>query len=46
MKRQIVTILLGAVVMLGTATTLFAGVAAAIPGCDAFHVNCIGSTSH
>ena len=46
MKKQIVTIVLGAVVMLGTATALFAGGAAGIPGCDAFHVNCNGSTSH
>ena len=41
MKKQIVTIMLGAVVMLGTATTLFAkpinGVAY---GCDVFHVDC------
>jgi hypothetical protein len=33
MKKQIVTIVLGAVVMLGTATTLFAG-----SDCDVFHV--------
>jgi hypothetical protein len=45
MKKQIVTIVLGAVVMVGAATTSFAGGAVGIPGCDAFHVNCTGSTS-
>jgi hypothetical protein len=44
MKKQIVTVVLGAVVMLGTATTLFAkpinGVAY---GCDVFHVDCSAS---
>jgi len=33
MKKQIVTIVLGAVVMLGSATTLFAS-----SDCDVFHV--------
>jgi hypothetical protein len=46
MKKQIVTIVLGAVVMLGTATTLFAkpmyGVAGN-HGCDVFHVDCSAS---
>jgi len=41
MKRRIVTIVLSAAVVLGTATTLFAN-----PGCDAFHVYCSASTSH
>jgi hypothetical protein len=44
MKKQILTIMVGAVVMLGAATTAFAGVAG-FPGCDAFHVTCTGSTS-
>jgi len=39
MKRQIVTMVLSAVITLGTATTLFAS-----PGCDVFHVYCSAST--
>jgi len=45
MKKQIATIVLGAVVLLGAVTTSFAGGANELPGCDAFHVNCTGSTS-
>jgi len=39
MKKQIVTIALGAVLVLGAATTSFAS------GCDVFHVNCSAATS-
>ena len=46
MKKQILTIMVGAVVMLGAATTSFARGVAGFPGCDAFHVTCTGSTSH
>jgi len=37
MKKQIVTIVLGAVVLLGAVTTSFAGGANDLPGSDAFH---------
>jgi len=39
MKKHIVKIVLGAVLMLGTVTTSFAS------GGDVFHVNCAGSTT-
>jgi hypothetical protein len=43
-KKQIVTIVLGAVVMLGTATALFAKpINSAAQGCDVFHVDCSAS---
>jgi len=44
MRKQIVTIMLGAVVMLGTATALFAKSINDVPyGCDVFHVDCSAS---
>jgi hypothetical protein len=44
MKKQIVTIMLGAVVMLGTATAVFAKPINDVAyGCDVFHVNCSAS---
>jgi hypothetical protein len=52
MKKQIVTIMLGAVVMLGTTTALFAksghptgGYPSMMDnhGCDVFHVDCSAS---
>jgi hypothetical protein len=44
MKKQIVAIVLGAVVMLGAATALFAKPINDVPyGCDVFHVDCSGS---
>ena len=43
-KKQVVTILLGAVVMLGTATALFAKPINDVAyGCDVFHVSCSAS---
>jgi len=48
-KKQIVTIMLGAVVMLGTATASFADPKTGYPkamgnhGCDVFHVDCSAS---
>jgi len=56
MKRQIVTIVLGTIVMLGAATTSFAQkghstgsyplvMSGTDAGCDAFHVYCSGSTT-
>ena len=55
MKKQIATIVLGAVVLLGAATTLFAQnghwtgsypvMSGTDAGCDVFHVYCSGSTS-
>ena len=44
MKKQIVTIVLGAVVMLGTATAVFAKPINDVAyGCDVFHVYCSAS---
>jgi hypothetical protein len=46
MKKQIVTIVLGAVVMLGTATASFAKPmygATGNHGCDVFHIDCSAS---
>ena len=44
MKKQIVTIVLGAVVMLGTATAVFAKLINDVAyGCDVFHVGCSAS---
>ena len=44
MKRQIVTIVLGAVVMLGTATAVFAKpINSVAHGCDVFHIDCRAS---
>ena len=44
MKKQIVTIMLGAVVMLGAATAVFAKpINDAAYGCDVFHINCSAS---
>ena len=54
MKKQIVTIMLGAVVMLGTATASFAQkghptggyrsmMDSAASGCDVFHIDCSAS---
>ena len=41
MKKQIVTIVLGAVVMLGTATAVFAKPLNDVAyGCDVFHIDC------
>jgi hypothetical protein len=56
MKRQIVTIVLGAIVALGAATTSFAQkghstgsyrlvMSGTDAGCDAFHVYCSGATT-
>ena len=44
MKKQIVTIMLSAVVMLGTATALFAKpINSVAHGCDVFHIDCNAS---
>jgi len=44
MKKQIMTIMLGAVVMLGTATALLAKPINDVPhGCDVFHLDCSAS---
>ena len=44
MKKQIVTIVLGAVVMLGTATAVFAKPINDVAyGCDVFHIDCRAS---
>jgi len=46
MKKQIVTIVLGAVVMLGTATAFFATPITDVGyGCDVFHVDCRASST-
>ena len=45
MKKQILTIMVGAVVMLGAVTTSFARGVGGFPGCDAFHATCTESTS-